>query len=148
MTLLDETGNSLNDFFVSYMNQMSGQGGGKWGANSGFLGSSSTKPYKNGYAAGKKVIIEQIFAEFVAVEHDIETFFDVGGLVELLGQVRPIAVHHHAVTPEFLRQVRGQFDLETDEGLVGAFVVQIDVRRPTGRVAAPTKGLLLLGMRG
>lgn len=64
MTLLDETGNSVNNFFVAYMATVSGTGSGNWGVDAGFGAASSTKPYEGnrGYSSGKKVIIEQVFA--------------------------------------------------------------------------------------
>jgi hypothetical protein len=64
MTLLDETGNSVNNFFVSYLSKVSGTAAGNWGVDAGFGAASSTRPYEGnrGYSSGKKVLIEQIFA--------------------------------------------------------------------------------------
>ena len=61
VTFYDEIQNSTNQFFVSYLKSLSGQGSGQWGIDKGFGSASSSKPYKNGYSSGKKIIIEQIF---------------------------------------------------------------------------------------
>ena len=64
MTLLDETGNSVHNFFAAYLSKVSGTGSGNWGIDAGFGAASSTKPYEgnHGYSSGKRVVIEQIFA--------------------------------------------------------------------------------------
>ena len=61
VTFYDEIQNSTNQFFVSYLKSLSGQGSGQWGIDKGFGSASNSKPYKNGYSSGKKIIIEQIF---------------------------------------------------------------------------------------
>lgn len=64
MTLLDETGNSVNAMFVDYLSKVSQQASGGWGIDKGMDGASSTKAYEAnfGYSHGQKVIIEQVFA--------------------------------------------------------------------------------------
>lgn len=82
MTLLDETGNSVNNFFVTYLSKTSGTGSGNWGVDAGFGSASSSKPYEQnrGYSVGKRVIIEQVFANglysnlFELVNPRIESF--------------------------------------------------------------------------
>jgi hypothetical protein len=68
MSLLDETGNTVNSFFTTYLATVSGTGSGGWGTNKGFGPGSSTKPYEKngGYSVGKRVIIEQIFANGIS----------------------------------------------------------------------------------
>lgn len=67
-TFLDEIGNTVSDFFVSYMHRNSGTGGGSWGIDKGFGPASSTKPYPNGYSSGKKITVEQIFANGILAQ--------------------------------------------------------------------------------
>ena len=114
MTLLDEVGNSVNDFFVKYMMTMSGQASGKSGINSGFSDAASTKPYKRGYSGGKAIIINQIFAnglytnEFKFINPRIESFnFDelnmednAGSLLTLQFSYDSLAMNTYAVGPE------------------------------------------------
>lgn len=61
----DETQNSTNQLFVSYLKTLSGQGSGGWGIDKGFGKASSSKPYKSGYSTGKKITVEQIFGNGV-----------------------------------------------------------------------------------
>jgi hypothetical protein len=114
MTLLDEVGNSVNDFFVKYMLTMSGQANGKSGIDSGFGEASSTNPYKRGYSGGKAIIVNQIFAnglytnEFKFINPRIESFqFDelnmednAGSLLTLQFTYDSIAMNTYAVGPE------------------------------------------------
>jgi hypothetical protein len=83
MTILDEIGNSLNEFFVLYMAQISGQGSGNWGTNN--LKASSSLPYEtgkyyDGHSLLKSITIMQIFGngtmmnEFKLINPRIETF--------------------------------------------------------------------------
>jgi hypothetical protein len=82
MSLLDETGNSVNNFFVEYLKRVSGTGGGSWGIDGGFGNASSSKPYEQnkGYSSGKRIIIEQVFANglysnlFELINPRIESF--------------------------------------------------------------------------
>ena len=80
LTFLDEIGNSVNDFFVKYLNKTSGQASGKWGIDTGFGQASGTKPYERGYSTGKSIIVTQIFAnglhanEFKFINPRIESF--------------------------------------------------------------------------
>lgn len=80
LTFLDEIGNSVNDFFVKYIASVSGQAAGKWGIDTGFGNSSSTKPYKNSYSNGKFIIVSQIFGngnyanEYKFINPRIESF--------------------------------------------------------------------------
>lgn len=69
ITFLDESGNSVNEFFANYMKKRSGQANGNWGINSGFGAASSSLPYgsttpkaNKGYSELTKITIEQIFA--------------------------------------------------------------------------------------
>jgi hypothetical protein len=64
-TFLDEIGNSVNSFFASYLAARSQQGNGKASIQGG-AEYSSTIPYANGYSAGAKVEIQQIFGNGVA----------------------------------------------------------------------------------
>lgn len=80
LTFLDEIGNSVNDFFTKYIKSISGQAEGKWGIDTGFGDSTSTKPYKNSYSNGKFIIVSQIFGngnyanEFKFINPRIESF--------------------------------------------------------------------------
>lgn len=93
ITFLDEIGNTVNEFFVAYMKNKSGQANGNWGINQGHGQASSSFPYdspKNGrigqtpankgYADGKQIIVEQIFANgttgnrFFFINPRIESF--------------------------------------------------------------------------
>lgn len=68
IVLWDEIGNSVNNFFATYLATVSGQGSGNWGVDSSFDSdrpSSSSKSYRNaGYGENvlATVIIEQVFA--------------------------------------------------------------------------------------
>lgn len=82
MTFLDEIGNSVNDFFASYLKMRSGQGSGNYGIDQGWGAASSTRPYSNAYTetSGQRIIVEQIFANglmsnrFIFINPRIETF--------------------------------------------------------------------------
>lgn len=62
---LDETGNSVNEFFKSYLELMSGTGSGNYGIDKGWGSASSSKPYANGYSntRGQSIVLEQIFID-------------------------------------------------------------------------------------
>lgn len=68
VVLWDEIGNSVNKFFTTYLETVSGQGSGNWGKDSSFdvaKSSSSSKSYRNngnGDPVLATVIIEQVFA--------------------------------------------------------------------------------------
>jgi hypothetical protein len=71
LTFWDEIGNSLNAFFVEYLDRQSGQGSGTADINLGFGKASSTFPYdqgaaKPGYSFLKRITLQQIFANGVA----------------------------------------------------------------------------------
>ena len=68
MTFLDEVGNSVFNFFSSYIQMMSGTGQGNYGIDTGWGSSSSSIPYANGYSnkRGQKIILEQIFVNLAA----------------------------------------------------------------------------------
>ena len=82
ITFFDEIGNTLNDFFVTYLKQRSGTGSGKYGIEQGFGEATSSKPYGNGYSQtnGQRVIVEQVFANgtqsnrFIFINPRIEKF--------------------------------------------------------------------------
>jgi len=65
MQLLDEVGNTVNDFFRTYLQQTSGTGNGNYGIENGWGAASSSKEYANGYSysPGQKIVLEQVFID-------------------------------------------------------------------------------------
>lgn len=87
ISFLDEIGDSVFEFFKSYMAHVSGTGQGNYGIDKGWGSASSTIPYANGYSMtnNQKIIIEQIFVDlrkgygprsnrFTFINPRIETF--------------------------------------------------------------------------
>jgi hypothetical protein len=105
VTFLDETGNSVNQFFQQYMARMSGQGSGGVGINNGFTKASSSKSYANGYSVGQSITIEQIFGNgtasnrFVFINPRIESFdFDELSMEENGGSTMTVLFHYDGLT--------------------------------------------------
>lgn len=104
VTFLDEIGNSVNEFFSAYMATQSGQGGGGVGTNNGFTKSSSSLPYKNGYAQGTSITIEQVFGNgtssnrFIFTNPRIESFdFDELSMEENGGSTMTVMFHYDGI---------------------------------------------------
>lgn len=107
LTFWDEIGNSVNDFFVEYLNRHSGQGAGKADIDEGFGIASSTKPYPTGYSFLKRVTIEQVFANGVASNRfylwnpRIESFdFDPMDMEDNGGSMVNITFNYDAISCE------------------------------------------------
>jgi len=88
MSFLDETGDTVNEFFTRYLAQISGTGQGNYGIDRGWGPGSSTLPYGNGYTStsNQRIILEQVFPmlkgkssswmanRFIFINPRIETF--------------------------------------------------------------------------
>lgn len=122
MTFLDEIGNSVNFMFQRYLEATSGMASGGYGIDSGFGASSSTKPYKRGYSHGKKITVEQIFANgthsnrFIFLNPRIETFeLDELSMEESAGSMATITFTYDALSMETVKGSRlygwGNMDL-------------------------------------
>jgi len=63
ITFLDESGDTVNEFFKNYMAQISGTAQGNYGIDRGWGPASSSLPYNNGYASkfNQRIILEQVF---------------------------------------------------------------------------------------
>jgi hypothetical protein len=112
MTFWDEIGNSLNAFFVEYLDKQSGQGSGSADIDLGFGSASSTFPYergaaKPGYSLLKRITLQQVFANGVASNKfhfwnpRIESFdFDPLDMEDNGGSMVTIAFNYDAITME------------------------------------------------
>jgi len=105
ITFLDEIGNSVNNFFATYMAERSGQGEGHADTDAGLGKATSTKSYPNGYSAGRKIIVEQIFANgthsnwFTFINPRIEAFdFDELNMEDSLGSLLTVMFSYDALT--------------------------------------------------
>lgn len=131
ITFLDEIGNSVNQFFQSYMESRSGQAEGKFGTNYGFGISSSSKPYgKRGYSSGESIILEQIFANgvktnrFIFVNPRIESFdFDALDMTDNAGSLMTTTFSYDAIKIETLNYATyyswGMEDIHRGGGIAG-----------------------------
>lgn len=106
ITFLDEIGNTVNEFFTNYLMTQSGTGSGNYGINQGFGPASSSKPYtKNGgYSTGKRIIIEQVFANgthsnrFMFNNPRIESFeFDELNMEENAGSLMSLSFSYDSI---------------------------------------------------
>lgn len=104
ITFLDETGDSVNQFFATYLKTQSGQGGGNLGINNGYTKSSSSLEYKNGYSQGVSITVEQIFGNgtssnrFVFLNPRIESFdFDELSMEENGGSTMTVQFHYDGI---------------------------------------------------
>jgi hypothetical protein len=149
MTLLDEIGNSVTDFFVKYMSATSGQAGGSYGVNNGFGSSSSSRPYKRGYSNGKAIIINQIFAnglytnQYKFVNPRIESFqFDELNMEDNAGSLLTLQFSYDSLVAE-------TFSL-TDENNQAAIYLwgNTDILRGGGSSGLPNAGATSLGEVG
>lgn len=107
ITFLDETGNSVNEFFTAYMATQSGQGNGGVGANNGYTTASSTLPYKNGYSQGVSITVEQVFGNgtssnrFTFINPRIESFeFDELSMEDNGGSMLTVTFNYDGLTSE------------------------------------------------
>lgn len=103
-TFLDEIGNSVHEFFASYLKKRSKQGDGKANIDGGYNYSSSL-PYDNGFSKGQKVIIEQIFANgaqsnrFTLINPRVESFdFDELSMEQNAGNMLNVTISYDAIT--------------------------------------------------
>lgn len=115
ITFLDEIGNSVADFFTKYIGSVSGQAEGKWGIDTGFGQSSSTKPYKKGYSTGKAIIIAQIFGnglyanEYKFINPRIESFqFDELNMEDNAGSLVTMSFHYDSLTCKTVNGGQGE----------------------------------------
>ena len=113
---LDEVGNSVNQFFASYLAQRSGTGQGNYGIDRGWGAASSSKPYQNGYSQtyGQRIVVEQIFINpvgassttmsnrFTFINPRLETFdFDELNMEEsTTGSMATISFSYDAIKTE------------------------------------------------
>lgn len=142
MSFLDEIGDTVNQFFTNYMKERAGTASGNYGIHTGFGPSSSSKPYKNGYSAGKKIIIEQIFMggtktnRFTFINPRIESFdFDELNMEDSNGNMVNIVFSYDAFTSETV-------DLETSYSWG-----KTDLLRGGG-TSGPTNGHSIDGVNG
>lgn len=108
MTLLDEIGDTVHGFFSGYLKKTSDQASGGYGIDTGTGGSSSSKPYEQtGFSSGRKIIIQQIFAngladnKFKFKNPRIETFdFDELSMEDTNGSLLNITFSYDALECE------------------------------------------------
>lgn len=105
-TFLDEIGNTVNSFFALYTAQRSKQGNGLASIAGGEYFSSSV-PYENGFSAGRKIEIQQIFANGVAtniftlINPRIDAFeFDDLNMEMTAGSMMTCTVSYDAISCE------------------------------------------------
>lgn len=111
VSFLDEIGNSVTEFFQSYMASRTGTSLGYSGIHKGFGPASSTEPYKNGYSQGKSIIIEQVFGNgtrsnrYAFVNPRIESFdFDELNMEDSNGNMVNVTFTYDAFTTETVDQ--------------------------------------------
>jgi hypothetical protein len=123
MEFLDESGNSVNEFFVAYMKERSGTGGGGWGIQNGFGSATSSKPYtvNGGYGGGERITVEQIFAngtrtnQFHYINPRIESFdFNELTMEETAGSMMTIQFSYDALSCDTIGQYSNPTWGETD----------------------------------
>lgn len=165
VTFLDEIGNSVNAFFASYMQEHSGQADGNFGIDRGIGAASSMKPYSNGYSSGRRIVVEQIFANgvmsnrFIFTNPRIETFdFDELNMDDSMGSLCTLMFSYDALTCETVAHSRlhgwGQTDLLKGGGTsgqenagntgamgTGSLVVNGEVVTPTSALGGSMPGI-------
>jgi hypothetical protein len=130
VSFLDEIGNSVTEFFQSYMEKQTGTSMGNYGIDQGFGPASSSEPYQNGYSQGKKIIIEQVFGNgtrsnrYTFINPRIEAFdFDELNMEDSNGNMVTINFSYDAFTTETVSQQTlyswGQTDLLMGGGSSG-----------------------------
>jgi len=109
ITFLDEIGNTVNNFFKTYLMNQSGTGSGNYGINQGFGPASSSKPYiqNGGYSAGRRITVEQVFANgtnsnrFIFNNPRIESFeFDELNMEENAGSLMSMSFTYDSIEME------------------------------------------------
>lgn len=107
MTFLDENADTVNQFFASYMRNISHQASGGWGIDGGNRTSSSSRAYNKGYSTGGTITIQQIFGnghadnKFIFINPRIESFdFDELSMEDTNGSLMTLIFHYDALKCE------------------------------------------------